>query len=73
MTGHLAFKTQQLKIEGKSVMGVQKAGRKEEGREGGEKKRDLLPTEHKATLVCGGVSPPPLRTAWHAGPSLTRD
>ena len=27
MTGHLAFKTQQLKIEGKSVMGVQKAGR----------------------------------------------
>ena len=59
MTQHLAFKTQQLKIEGKSVMGVQKAGRKEGGgREGGEKKRDLLPTEDKRTRVVSGGVPP---------------
>ena len=74
-TRHLGFKTQQLKIKGKSVMGVQKAGRREGGREGerGEEKRfAAYRTKGDKSCVCGCAPRPPPHIMRHAGFSLTR-
>ena len=73
MTQHLAFKTQQLKIERKSVMGVQKAGRKEEGTEGRRKEICCLQNTRGHKLCPGACPPPPLPTTQHAGSFPTRD